>query len=179
MGRLIAPDAGLRVSFLAAMDEFAAEGRAGGRTMVGADLAEHGERWHTEAGFAAYLEAVRAEEHTPRWADFVTQTTRWWVEDGAYIGRVSIRHRLTEELRRLGGHIGYDVRRSRRREGHATAMLGAALPLAGGLGIGPALITCDTPNVASRRVIERNGGMLEDECDGALRFWVPTHRDPS
>ena len=75
MGRLIAPDAGLRVSFLAAMDEFAAEGRAGGRTMVGADLAEYGERWRTEAGFAVYLEAVRAEEHTPRWADFVTQTT--------------------------------------------------------------------------------------------------------
>ena len=58
-------------------------------------------------------------------------------------------------------------------------MLGAALPLAGGMGIDPALITCDTTNVASRRVIERNGGLLQDECDGALRFWVPTHRDPS
>jgi predicted acetyltransferase len=176
MGRLIAPDAGLRVSFLAAMDEFAAEGRAGGRTMVEADLAEYGERWRTEAGFVAYLEAVRAEEHTPRWADFVTQTTRWWVEDGEYIGRVSVRHRLTEELRRLGGHVGYDVRRSRRREGHATAMLGSALPLVASLGIDPALITCDTTNVASRRVIERNGGVLEDECDGTLRFWVSTHR---
>src|SRR5688500_243731 len=130
MGWLIAPDAGLRVSFVAAMDEFAAEGRAGGRTMVGADLTEHGERWHSEAGFAAYLAAVRAEEDAPRGTGFVAQTTRWWVEDGEYIGRVSVRHRLTEELRRLGGHIGYDVRRSRRREGHATAMLGAALPLA-------------------------------------------------
>jgi predicted acetyltransferase len=54
-------------------------------------------------------------------------------------------------------------------------MLGSALPLVASLGIDPALITCDTTNVASRRVIERNGGIFEDECEGALRFWVPTH----
>lgn len=54
-------------------------------------------------------------------------------------------------------------------------MLGAALPLAADLGIDPGLITCDTTNVASRLVIERNGGIVEDECDGALRFWVPTN----
>ena len=34
------------------------------------------------------------------------------------------------DLLRRGGHIGYDVRPSARRRGHATAMLAAALPLA-------------------------------------------------
>jgi len=29
-------------------------------------------------------------------------------------------------------------------------------------------------NVASRRVVEKNGGVLEDEYRGKLRFWVPT-----
>ena len=42
------------------------------------------------------------------------------------------------------------------------------------MGIDPALITCDATNVASRRVIETNGGIFEDELDGILRFWVPT-----
>jgi predicted acetyltransferase len=77
----------------------------------------------------------------------------------------------------VGGHIGYDVRASARRRGHATAMLAGGLAVAAGLGIDPALITCDVDNVGSRRVIETNGGVLEDERDGKLRFWTPTRRD--
>ena len=53
-------------------------------------------------------------------------------------------------------------------------MLAAALPVARGLGIGRALITCRTDNVGSRKVIEANGGVLDDERDGILRFWAPT-----
>ena len=178
MARLIVPDVRVRESFLAAMAEFAEEGRAGGHTKVGADLAEHGDRWHTGSGFAGYVAAVLDEARVPRSAGLVVQTTRWWVTGPErcpeYLGRITVRHELTDRLRRQGGHIGYDVRRSRRRRGHATAMLAAALPVARGLGINPALVTCDTTNVASRRVIERNGGVLADERDGVLRFWVPT-----
>jgi predicted acetyltransferase len=53
-------------------------------------------------------------------------------------------------------------------------MLRAALPVARGLGIDSALLTCDVDNVASRKVIESNGGVLEDQRDDKLRFWVPT-----
>ena len=53
-------------------------------------------------------------------------------------------------------------------------MLHDVLPHANLLGIDPALVTCDVDNVASRRVIEANGGILEDERRGKLRFWVPT-----
>jgi predicted acetyltransferase len=91
-----------------------------------------------------------------------------------YLGRISVRHRLTPALWEIGGHIGYDVRPSARRRGHATAMLRLALPVAHRLGIDPALITCDSANVASRRVIERNGGVFEDERRGTLRYWVRT-----
>jgi predicted acetyltransferase len=52
--------------------------------------------------------------------------------------------------------------------------LAQSLDLAAGLGVDPALVTCDDTNVASRRVIEKNGGVLEDVRDGKLRFWVPT-----
>ena len=52
-------------------------------------------------------------------------------------------------------------------------MLAAALPVARGLGIDPALVTCDEDNVGSRKAIEGNGGVLEDVRRGKLRFWVP------
>jgi predicted acetyltransferase len=53
-------------------------------------------------------------------------------------------------------------------------MLREALVVARGLGIESALVTCDIDNIGSRTVIERNGGVLEDQRAGKLRFWVPT-----
>jgi predicted acetyltransferase len=53
-------------------------------------------------------------------------------------------------------------------------MLAAALPVTHALGIDPALVTCDGSNVGSRRVIEANGGVLDDKRGSELRFWLPT-----
>ena len=55
-------------------------------------------------------------------------------------------------------------------------MLAAALPVAAALSIDPALVTCDDTNVASRKVIEANGGVLEDQRGVKLRYWIPTGR---
>ncbi len=33
-------------------------------------------------------------------------------------------------------------------------------------------VTCDVEDIGSRTVIARNGGVLEDERQGRLRFWV-------
>ncbi|WP_203338073.1 GNAT family N-acetyltransferase [Nocardioides limicola] len=172
----IEPDARVHRSFLDAMDEFAAEGRAGDNSMIGAEIAEWAPGWQEPEVFEAYTRQLRADalEETPRAAGWVPCTTLWWVQGDDYLGRLAIRHRLTRHLREVGGHIGYDVRASRRREGHGTAMLAAALPVAGQLGIAQALVTCDVDNVASRRTIERNGGVLEDQCGNKLRFWVRT-----
>ena len=53
-------------------------------------------------------------------------------------------------------------------------MLHAVLPEAAALGISSVLVTCDVDNVASTKVIQANGGVLENELDGKLRFWIPT-----
>jgi predicted acetyltransferase len=128
------------------------------------------------AAFASY--ATRLLEGAlpvrPRPGGKVPDTTLWWVDGDEYLGRLSIRHQLTDHLREFGGHIGYVVRPSARRKGQATHMLAAALPLARDLGIDPALLTCDADNAGSRRVIESNGGVLEDQRGDKLRFWVPT-----
>lgn len=158
MPQLIVPTVRVHRSFLDAMREFAAEGRG------------------SPDEFVAYVQALVAEadEGAPRPADRVPCTTLWWVDGDTYLGRIALRHRLTPKLLEVGGHIGYDVRPSARRRGHATEMLRSALPVAASLGIDPALVTCDAGNIASRRVIEANRGELDDQRGDKLRFWVPT-----
>jgi predicted acetyltransferase len=178
MPHLSPPTVHVHSSFVAGMAEFRAEGRGepADGTMIGAELREFGRRWATPEGFAAYVDWLRAQalEDSPRPAGYVPSTTLWWIRDDEYLGRLAIRHRLTPHLRDVGGHIGYDVRPSARRRGHATAMLRAALPLVRELGIDSALVMCDVTNIASRKVIEANGGVLEDRRGEKLRFWIPT-----
>jgi predicted acetyltransferase len=95
------------------------------------------------------------------------------------VGRVSIRHALTPLLERVGGHIGYVVVPELRRRGYATEMLRQALPIARQkAGIGRVLVTCDDDNIGSIRVIEHNGGVLEnvinapDLATPKRRYWI-------
>ena len=76
--------------------------------------------------------AIRADrlEDSPRPSGFVPSTELWWVDGDEYIGRIAVRHRLTPVLLEIGGHIGYDVRPTARRRGHATEMLRQALAVA-------------------------------------------------
>jgi predicted acetyltransferase len=97
------------------------------------------------------------------------------VSGDEYVGSLAIRHRLTERLREEGGHIGYSVRPTARRRGHATRALSRALTLAHGVVDGPrVLLTCLEDNLGSRAVIEHNGGLHEDTRGGIRRYWVPT-----
>ncbi len=178
MPDLALPTTAVQRSFLAAMAEYRAEGRGGpdDNSMIGTEYRKFGATWESAAGFTAYVSALRADslEETPRSAGYVPSTTWWYVDGLDYLGRIALRHRLTDHLLEVGGHIGYDVRPSARRNGHATAMLRLVLPEARALGIDSALLTCDVDNVGSRTVIESAGGVLEDERGGKLRFWVPT-----
>ncbi|WP_439938993.1 GNAT family N-acetyltransferase [Nocardia sp. N13] len=174
MPELVLPTVSVRESFLEAMEEFVAEGAENSQTAAWIEYNAPG--WQDPDVFATFCEAVRADalEETPRPQAHVPCTTLWWVDGDDYLGRIAIRHRLTAFLLEVGGHIGYDVRPTRRREGHATEMLRQSLPWARDLGIGPALVTCDDDNVGSIRVIENAGGALEDVRGIKRRYWVPT-----
>ncbi|MDU0313275.1 GNAT family N-acetyltransferase [Phycicoccus sp. M110.8] len=179
MPELVEPDTRFHASFLRAMAGFTAEGRGSvdDDSMIGRDLRTWAASWDEPGAFAAYVDELRAQAlaDTPRPAYMVPSTTLWWVEGEEWLGRIQLRQRLNERLLAGGGHIGYDVAPEHRRRGHATAMLRAMLAIARTRhGIVSALVTCDPDNVASRRVIEACGGVLEDERDGKLRFWVPT-----
>ena len=171
------------MSFLEALAECHAEGR---------HLEHPAELLSDPDEFARYVAALRAGVERPGEPDFylaelrgeappapypdgyVPQSVYWWLAGEEFLGRLSIRHRLTPHLLEEGGNIGFEVRPSSRRMGHATAMLAAALPLAAALGIDPARLDCDEDNPASRRVIEKNGGRLDHRGGGSLYFLVPT-----
>lgn len=107
----------------------------------------------------------------------VPNTTFWLMEDGEIVGVSNLRHRLTERLRRLGGHIGFGVRPSAQGRGVAKELLRRTLIQAGHLGMHEVLVICLAENTASSRVIEANGGRLESEYlvpeyDGLLRRYA-------
>lgn len=89
----------------------------------------------------------------------------WLVDDerAHFIGEVTVRHRLNEALRQSGGHIGYGIRYSEWNRGYGTMILALALEKAEELGISTVLITCDDDNLASARVMEKNGFELLDK----------------
>jgi predicted acetyltransferase len=164
---LVSPTPAVHRSFIAALREFHEERR---NEELDVDSLERA------ATFNKYLEALRDDERqdTPRPRGWVPGTTFWYVDGEEFLGTLQIRHYLTRHLRRVGGHIGYEVRPSARRQGHATRMLELSLPHAKRLGIDPALVTCDATNIASRKVIEANGGRPDTPIPPKLRYWIPT-----
>lgn len=91
---------------------------------------------------------------------FVSQSVYWLVDGNKFIGRTSIRHKLTPHLRILGGHIGYYIRPGERRKGYGKTILKLALKKANALGIKNVFVTCDLVNTGSKKIIEANGGKL-------------------
>ena len=101
----------------------------------------------------------------------------WLVEEekAYFIGEISLRHTLSDALREYGGNIGYGVRFGEWGKGYGTLMLKFALERAKELGMERVLVTCDDDNVASARVMEKNGFQMEDKRihEGTLirRYW--------
>ncbi len=110
---------------------------------------------------------------------WVSHSTFWLIDRNREIVAVSnVRHSLTPNLMREGGHIGYSVRPSRRGEGLGTAVLRESLQKARDLGLERVLITCGKENLRSARVIQRNHGQfdseefLEEREETVQRYWI-------
>lgn len=171
---LVRPTLHLQPSWAAAVREFEADGS----TMHGSGLWEFDTVDLGPAALAPEIERLLAEADpaTELRADWVHCSYFWIVEADEFVGYLAIRHSLNDFLREEGGHIGYSVRPSRRREGHAGRALGLALKQARGLGLDRVLLTCDHDNEPSRRTIVSNGGVYEDRRGGKQRWWIDLSR---
>ncbi|TCC51176.1 GNAT family N-acetyltransferase [Kribbella capetownensis] len=166
MPELIEPTVDLRASWLESSREWGTAYQEGSGLWDDDDVT-------TTEGFAAWLERLR---HSAEAGPNRLPATTWWiVEDGTYLGAITLVHELTEKLLEGGGHIGYGVRPSARGRGLASWALAQVLDVARVRGMGRVLVTCDEDNLASARTIERNGGVLEDIRETWLgptrRYW--------
>lgn len=127
--------------------------------------------------FKEFLEYV---QYTSQWEyNGKTQSTLYfWILDDTLIGAIDIRHTIIHpDLRDYSGHIGYWVRPDERWKGCATQMLALGLQEAKKLWIEKVLISCRPDNIASQKVILKNGGIYEktvsdDEWKEYMRHWI-------
>jgi predicted acetyltransferase len=126
----------------------------------------------------SYIQRCMDHEQGKNLPDYwVPATTYWLIDNDEFVGHVNIRHKLNDQLEKIGGHIGYAIRPSKRKKGYGTKILESALSKAKERGFPKVMVTCDTDNIASRKIIEKHGGKLIDSNpkeDGTPvnRYWI-------
>lgn len=103
------------------------------------------------------------------------------VDNEKFIGVIHIRIELTPSLLNYGGHIGYGINPKYWRKGYGTKLLKLGLDKGKVLiKEDNILITCDDDNIGSYKIIEANGGKLEnkvknEDCGEVFltrRYWI-------
>ena len=133
-----------------------------------------------------YLQQLSDYEQAKNLPEGWVPETRFWLLDGDnFVGSFSIRHTLTPQLEKIGGHIAANIAPKYR--GKYSSFIGVKLCLdeASKLGLKRVLMTCDENNSASYRAIMGlmkmyGGEQIEDSfVDGHLehRIWVNTNKD--
>lgn len=104
----------------------------------------------------------------------VPSTTYWLYADGRPVGFGSLRHFLTDALRKTGGHIGYGIAPRYRGRGYGKRLLGLLLEEAGRMGIDRALVTVQLDNAPSKAVALANGGVVTEQTEDRFLIWIDT-----
>jgi len=167
--KLVLPSLEYRESFLEAMDECESAGI---------------DEWFWSASKSSrktlqpYLKNVEDQSHGVNLKETQVPATMYWLVQGKEIlGRVHIRHTLNDKLLKEGGHIGYYIKPSKWNQGYGTKALNLGLKQFEIIGVKKALVTTDDGNLASARVIEKCGGVLENRVkvegrDLVRRYWI-------
>ena len=128
-------------------------------------------------GYLQRIEDMKTGKNVP--LTFSPQTELWLINEvNEYVGTLKIRHTLNNPtLLNVGGHIGYFIRPSCRKLGYGSLILHLGLQEAKQIGLDKALITCDETNLASKKIIESNGGVFESTFHyenniPRLRYWI-------
>src|SRR5260370_3227999 len=152
---LAEPSVAYRDSFIQAVREFQAEGRQ-----------LHYDLKSLSGDFGAFVQALLDQKDRSKLKPGWVPASDFWLIDGdEFVGRLSVRHELNEQLLLFGGHIGYEIQPSKTKQGYGKEILRLGLEKARDIGLHMVLGTCDEDNIGSKKIIEHNGGKLEDALE--------------
>jgi len=165
---LTEPDIKYQDSFLAGLREFHQEGR-----MLQYDFEK------VRGDFERFLYYLRAQQdRTKLPPHIIPQSHFWLIDNDEFIGILSLRRGLNDTFIRISGHVGYQIKPSKRQQGYGKELLRQGLQKAKELDFTRVLLTCDEDNIASKKIIESNGGQFENAIpvEGSpmkkLRYWI-------
>lgn len=131
-----------------------------------------------DGGFVGWINYINAPAGT-QWFEYqkVADSTYIALIDDVVVAIVHIRHTLNDVLLQQGGHVGYSTHPAYQGRGIATRVLAFAVRTLNEMGVYKVLVTCQHDNLASARVIEKNGGILENiltKSNGVQvsRYWI-------
>lgn len=171
---LTEPDSKYQDSFLAGLREFHQEGR-----MLQYRIQNVSE------DFERFLYHLRTQQDRTKLPPHIVPQSHFWLIDAdEFIGILSLRCGPNDAFIRISGHIGYQIRPSKRWQGYGKELLRLGLQKAKELDFTRVLLTCDEDNIASKKVIESNGGQFESAIlvEGSplkkLRYWIDLGDQP-
>ncbi len=178
-------------SFLAAIAEIQNEGKTNLFSVTMLENKLNLLALTNEANFEIFLKELelKSTDEVAALRGKVPSTTMWLIDkndlgEQVFIGRLSIRHYLNETLRNSFGHLSYLIRPSARGLGYGSKILNLALEKCQQIitdldqNQHRVLVSCKINNFLSRKVIEKNGGVLEkivlvnNGLHQEMLFWI-------
>ncbi len=123
----------------------------GGRINPGA-LRRYSNKQKKNVTYEEWLEWIEEDRE-------MCQALYFLVNDNNILGAISVRYKCAG----VDGHVGAGIRPSERRKGYATKMLSLAFPFLKEFGHNPVVVSCDRGNIASEKMILKNGGKFIEE----------------
>lgn len=146
----------------------------------------NGFRDYNETGPLYLMYARISLEEYYRWIKEYEKETYYLIDDNNpdyIIGQVSINFIGLDFHQNYlhEGNIGYSIRPNERNKGYGNDILKLILSKCEGLGMNEVCISCHKENIASKKVIEYNGGIFDrefidfDNGKQSLKYWIKLH----
>ena len=122
--------------------------------------------------FHSFLEGQLARQYQRISYHDTPTVTYLLYADELPVGYIGIRTEIDENWKRWSGNLYFTVRKSCRGMGYGAKMLELALEECRKLGMQEVFANASAGNLASARVIEKNGGIFQEDVEGSRYYRI-------